>query len=138
MSKSISLRSPGWGGMTIPPATGRRCARRRPVLTTNAINLELCAGPAEEREAFLEEVSQQRRAKKIVGRTRTPWPSFRAPQRRLQGGGQAAQVPLVSITSCTARRSSRDAAQRRASTSREHEASRRRHPSPVRPELARR
>src|SRR6516225_1975282 len=32
------------------------------------------------------------------------WPSFRAPQRRLQGGGQAARVPLVSITSCTARR----------------------------------
>jgi hypothetical protein len=50
------------------------------VLTTNAINLELCAGPAEEREAFLEEVSQQRRAEKIVGRTRTPWPSFRAPR----------------------------------------------------------
>ena len=59
------------------------------------------------------------------------------------GGGAGLERSLVnrhdgSITSCAARRSSRDAAQRRASTSPEHEASKRRNRSPLRPELARR
>jgi hypothetical protein len=53
------------------------------------------------------------------------------------GCGRPINVTDGSISSCTVRRSSRDAAQRRASTSPEHEASGGRNRSPVPPEPAR-